>query len=173
MTKQIFIVLALLGATGVAFGQAVPADPLAEGKAVYQRANCVGCHKWHGNGGGGYGGDALSLRSTHLTREQMIQTVSCGRLGTGMPYHLRGAYDSVPCYGLTRAQVGGKIPPEGATFLRPAEIEAVVDYVIGHIKGKGEPDYGDCIAFFGNGSRVCNIYRPHPAPEPVAADNHS
>ncbi len=31
----------------------------------------VGCHKWHGNGGG-YGGDALSLRHTQLTREQIV-----------------------------------------------------------------------------------------------------
>ena len=32
------------------------------GQAIYKRANCVGCHKWHGDGGGGYGGAALSLR---------------------------------------------------------------------------------------------------------------
>ena len=61
---------------------AAPADPTDAGKAVFKRANCFGCHKWHGNGGGGYGGDALSLRKTELTREQIIETVTCGRPGT-------------------------------------------------------------------------------------------
>ena len=57
------------------------ADPTNAGKAVFSKANCMGCHKWHGNGGGGYGGDALSLRKTELTREQIIETVGCGRPG--------------------------------------------------------------------------------------------
>ena len=50
---------------------ATAADPTDAGKAVFKRANCMGCHKWHGNGGGGYGGDALSLRKTELTKEQI------------------------------------------------------------------------------------------------------
>ena len=57
------------------------ADPTDAGKAVFKRANCFGCHKWHGNGGGGYGGDALSLRKTELTREQIMETVEGGRPG--------------------------------------------------------------------------------------------
>jgi len=132
------------------------------GKQVFKSANCVGCHKWHGNGGGGYGGDALSLRKTELTREQIIETVSCGRPGTGMPFHLRGAYESQPCYGLTRAQISDSMPPEAAGFLRPGEVEAVVDYVIAHVKGKGEPTYDECTAFFGSASRVCGIYKTPP-----------
>jgi mono/diheme cytochrome c family protein len=146
-------------------GQPAPAhDPGDEGKHVYQRANCVGCHKWHGGGGGGYGGAALSLRQTQLTREQIIETVSCGRPGTGMPFHLRGAYDTQPCYGLMRKDLDATMPPEGVVFLRPKEIELVADYVLTHIKGKGEPTYGECIAFFGEGSRVCNSYRSPSAP---------
>jgi len=47
----------------------------------------------------------------------------------------------------------------GAAFLRPPEIEAVADYLIAHVKGKGEPAYDDCITFFGEGSRVCGIYK--------------
>jgi mono/diheme cytochrome c family protein len=141
-------------------------DPTAEGKAVYKRANCMGCHKWHGNGGGGYGGDALSLRRTVLTRAEIIETVSCGRPATGMPYHLRDAYEANVCYGITRKELGETMPQEAAGFLRTPEIEAVADYVILHIKGKGEPDYADCLDFFGDGSRVCNIYKQAP---PAAA----
>lgn len=130
-----------------------------EGKQIYQRANCVGCHKWHGGGGGGYGGDALSLRSSELTREQIIEVLRCGRPGTGMPYHLRGAYDGDGCYGLTRAAVGDDMPIEGKVFLRPSEIEAVTDYVIADIQHRGEPSYTDCEAFFGDGARTCNVYK--------------
>src|SRR5689334_20480872 len=139
--------------------QAPASDPTNAGKAVFSRTNCVGCHKWHGNGGGGYGGDALSLRKTELTREQIIETVGCGRPGTGMPFFTRGAYDTVKCYGMTRQDAGSQMPPEANTFLRPNDIEAVADYVIAHIKGKGEPTYSECTAFFGETSRVCDVYK--------------
>src|SRR5689334_25029811 len=92
--------------------QAPAADPTNAGKAVFKRANCMGCHKWHGNGGGGYGGDALSLRKTQLTREQIIETVRCGRPGTGMPFFERGAYDTSKCYDMNRQQAGDQMPQE-------------------------------------------------------------
>jgi mono/diheme cytochrome c family protein len=134
-------------------------DPTDAGKAVFRRANCFGCHKWHGNGGGGYGGDALSLRKTELTRDQIIETVECGRPGTGMPFFTRGAYDSVKCYDMDRHDVGARIPPEANVFLRKEDVEAVADYVLAHIKGKGEPTYGECTDFFGNTSHVCDVYK--------------
>jgi hypothetical protein len=117
------------------------------------------CHKWHGNGGGGYGGDALSLRRTELTRDQIIETVACGRPGTGMPYFARGSYDTTKCHEMSRQDVGDSIPPEGGVFLRGPDIDAVADYVLAHIKGKGEPNYDECVSFFGNTSRVCDIYK--------------
>lgn len=134
-------------------------DPTAAGKAVFKRANCMGCHKWHGNGGGGYGGDALSLRKTQLTREQIIETVRCGRPGTGMPFFERGAYDTSKCYDMNRQQAGDQMPQEANVFLRPKDIEDVADYVIAHIKGKGEPTFAECTSFFSETSRVCDIYK--------------
>lgn len=150
----------VMGFMGAAQAQSASAsDPTDAGKAVFKRGNCVGCHKWHGNGGGGYGGDALSLRKTELTREQIIETVSCGRPGTGMPFFVRGSYDTVKCHGMSRQDAGDQMPPEANVFLRQNEIEAVADYVLAHVKGKGEPTYAECIAFFGDGSRVCNVYK--------------
>src|ERR1700749_3015969 len=112
---SVFIVsAAFVGFASTVFAEQ---DTLSEGRAVYVRANCVGCHKWHGDGGGGYGGAALSLRKTRLTREQIIETVGCGRPGTGMPFFTRGAYDTVTCYGMNREQVGKEIPPEANVFL--------------------------------------------------------
>jgi mono/diheme cytochrome c family protein len=151
--------LAFVLATAATTANAAAADPTDAGKAVFKRANCFGCHKWHGNGGGGYGGDALSLRKTELTREQIIETVGCGRPGTGMPFFTRGAYDTIKCYGMNRQEAGSQMPPEANTFLRPGDIEAVADYVIAHIKGKGEPNYGECVEFFGDASRVCDVYK--------------
>ncbi|HTO66964.1 MAG TPA: c-type cytochrome [Bradyrhizobium sp.] len=143
---------------GLAQSSASP-DQADAGKAIFKRANCFGCHKWHGNGGGGYGGDALSLRKTELTRDQIIETVTCGRPGTGMPYFARGSYDTAKCYEMDRQAVGDRIPPEGGVFLRPHDIEVVADYVLANIKGKGEPNYEECVSFFGNTSRVCDIYK--------------
>jgi len=151
------VIVAIAAMTASVAAQSV--DLADAGKAVFKRANCVGCHKWHGNGGGGYGGDALSLRKTELTREQIIETIGCGRPGTGMPFFARGAYDSVQCYGMNRENVGSQMPPEANIFLRPSDVEAVADYVIAHIKGKGEPNYSECVDFFGNASRVCDIYK--------------
>jgi len=172
MTKEnmfsiaaLFIAAAVLSAPCAVFGQsATTSDPTAAGKAVFKRANCFGCHKWHGNGGGGYGGDALSLRKTELTREQIIETVSCGRPGTGMPFFARGAYDTVKCYGMNRQDAGNQMPQEAGTFLRPNDIEAVADYVIANLKGKGEPNFAECTAFFGDTSRVCDVYKTQAQP---------
>jgi Cytochrome c len=136
-----------------------PPEPTEAGKAIFKRANCFGCHKWHGDGGGGYGGAALSLRKTELTRDQIMETVACGRPGTGMPYFARGAYDSSKCYEMSPRDVSDQIPPEGGAYLRGPEIEAVANYVVDNIKGRGEPNYDECTNFFGKASRVCDAYK--------------
>lgn len=152
-----FAVIAFAATTAGAFAQST--DPTDVGKAVFKRANCFGCHKWHGNGGGGYGGDALSLRKTELTKDQIVETVECGRPGTGMPFFMRGAYDTTKCYDMDRKQVGAQMPQEANVFLRHEDVEAVAEYVVTHIKGKGEPTYAECTDFFGNTSHVCDIYK--------------
>ena len=135
-------------------------QPKTEGQRIYEKANCVGCHKWHGGGGGGYGGAALSLRDTRLNRDQIIEVVHCGRPGTGMPRHDRDAYKDYQCYGGATAEDFGKdMPQEAANFLRPKEIETVVDWVLEHLKGKGPPSYADCTDFFGASARACDIYK--------------
>jgi hypothetical protein len=155
-----------IGAIGVLVGLALGLGPaLAQspsdlGRRVYEKANCVGCHKWHGGGGGGYGGAALSLRETPLDRELLLEVVRCGRPVTRMPYHDRNAYKSVVCYGgMTKADLGADFPPKAAVFLRAEEIEAVVDYVTGHLQGKDDPTYEDCIAFWGDDAKQCAAMR--------------
>jgi mono/diheme cytochrome c family protein len=143
------------------------------GQAVFKRANCVGCHKWHGDGGGGYGGAALSLRKTELDKQQIMETVRCGRPGTGMPYFSHDSYpsDGAPqCYNLTGKDLETMHVAQANVFLRPEEIAAVAEYVISFIKGKGEPNLADCIAFFGEDSKACDVYKGgghHALPTPT------
>lgn len=130
-----------------------------DGKLVYEEANCIGCHKWHGQGGGGYGGAALSLRETTLTRDQLIEVIVCGRMATGMPYHLRAAWKPAhPCYGMTAEALGGDLPPPAAEFLRDYQVEAVADYVLEHLQGRGAPTKEECVAFWGERARECDRF---------------
>lgn len=127
------------------------------GKAVYKKANCIGCHKWHGDGGGGYGGLALSLRKTQLDRAGLALLIRCGRPGTRMPYHNRKAYrgDDRNCYDSTKAELGDALPPRAHYFLREQDVDAVISYVVNHIQGKGSPNYADCATFWGGEARQC------------------
>lgn len=150
-------VLGLVTALVVGSISASAAEPdLEAGKSVYKDANCIGCHKWHGGGGGGYGGAALSLRETEMERAFLIEVIKCGRPATRMPFHARGAYKAVDCYdGSTKADFGADFPPKAAKLLRDEQIEAVTDYLLAALKGKGEATYEQCIDFWGEGSKQC------------------
>lgn len=152
------LVAGLALASSAAWAQSARTSAGEGDLAVFKKA-CSGCHKWHGGGGGGYGGEALSLRKTQLDQDQVVEVVRCGRPGTGMPYHLRGAYDTVKCYDSLKGDMGTSMPPETAVFLRAPEIDAVARYVVTQLKGKGEPNLDECTAFFGATSRACDIYR--------------
>ena len=146
-----------LAVAGLAGSQA--AAQSADGKRIYEDANCIGCHKWHGQGGGGYGGAALSLREMTLEREQLIEVIACGRMATRMPFHLRGAWKPENlCYGMTADEIGEDISPTPAKYLRPHQIEAVADYVIEHLQGRGAPTREECVAFWGDASRECERF---------------
>src|SRR5712672_1014833 len=82
-----------IGANAQAQLSAEEARLIEFGKEIFKsKAVCQYCHKWDASGDQGYGGNALSLRSTQLTPEQMTEVVKCGRPGTGMPFHDRFAY---------------------------------------------------------------------------------
>jgi hypothetical protein len=119
----------------------------------------VGCHKWTGTGGGGYGGAAANLRKTKLNLDQIELTIKCGRISKGMPHFDTDAYTDGRCYGMKASQLApGQIPPEADHPLRPSDIDAVAKYVVEHIKDQGEATVDQCHAFFGTGSRVCDMY---------------
>lgn len=132
------------------------------GKEVFKtKATCQYCHKWDASGDQGYGGNALSLRKTQLTPEQMAEVVKCGRPGTGMPYHDRFAYTDKRCYGMTRDDLGKDMPPAGNEFLQPREIDAVVKYLFAKAVGRGGSTYAECIEFWGSDTRECEPMKDH------------
>jgi len=125
------------------------------GKEIYKvKANCQFCHKWDASGDTGYGGIALSLRKTALTREQFIEVIKCGRPMTGMPYHDQYAYTDKRCFGMTREDLGKNMPLLGES-LSAREIDAVVKYLYARAVGRGEATYEDCVDFWGKDTRQC------------------
>jgi mono/diheme cytochrome c family protein len=156
----LLLVVLFAGAAGLARAQdtqsAEETRLLEYGKDIFKtKATCQFCHKWDASGDQGYGGNALSLRKTQLTREQLAETVKCGRPGTGMPFHDQYAYTDKRCYGLTREDLGNDMPPEPNAFLNPHEIDAVVKYLFATDVGRGESTYDDCVAFWGKDTRQC------------------
>jgi mono/diheme cytochrome c family protein len=158
------LALAVLLIAAPAFAQLPPSAQAAEdarfiafGKEIFKsKAVCQYCHKWDASGDQGYGGNALSLRKTQLTPEQMTEVVKCGRPGTGMPYHDRFAYTDKRCYGYTREQMGTDMPPAGNDFLSNREVDAVVKYLFAKDVGKGPATYEDCVDFWGTDTKQCD-----------------
>ena len=128
------------------------------GLSAYKKGNCMGCHKWHGDGGGGYGGAALSLRETGLDREQLITIIACGRPGTNMPFFDKKAYVDDRCFGMKFSDFEGddkNRPLRAKGFLNARQIDAVVDFIINDLQGqKVSKDY--CLKFFGKPTRSCD-----------------
>jgi mono/diheme cytochrome c family protein len=165
--RALALSLAILAASGGARAEdaasAEEARLLDYGKEIFKtKATCQFCHKWDGSGDQGYGGNALSLRNTKLTAEQMTETVKCGRPGTGMPYHDAFAYTDKRCYGLTRGSIGNDMPPEPMAFLNAHEIDAVVKYLFAKDVGRGASTYEECVEFWGTGTRQCDPMKPTP-----------
>jgi mono/diheme cytochrome c family protein len=164
----VFIMIALVSASTINPLRAQDAQNeqlqrvIAQGKDIFKtKATCQFCHKWDASGDQGYGGNALSLRTTKLSPAQVAQTVKCGRPGTGMPYHDRLAYTDKRCYGVTRDELGNAMPPEPNAFLEVDEINAVVKYLFAKVVGRGPSTYEDCVEFWGTQTRECEAMKQH------------
>jgi mono/diheme cytochrome c family protein len=144
------ILIALVAAMTVgavvllASGNPSNADDAAKGRAIWvAKAGCSDCHGWAGDGFPSAfhsEGRAPSLRETQLTRDQIRETIQCGRPGTPMPHFDRFAYTDKRCYDLTAEDVGDRKPNRAPTTLQTYEIDAVADYVATKIKGRGSSD---------------------------------
>ncbi len=128
------------------------------GLKAYKTGNCMGCHKWHGNGGPGYGGAAMSLRDTGLDKEQLISLIACGRPGTNMPYFHKKSYINDSCFGLKFEDFEGddnNRPLKAKVYLNDRQIKAVTNFILSDLKGKKlTKEY--CVKFFGKPTRSCD-----------------
>ena len=153
-TNVILKILIFFLMLNTAYSQAPKFD---YGLSAYKRGNCMGCHKWHGDGGPGYGGAALSLRETGLDREQLITIIACGRPGTNMPFFDKKGYVDDRCFGLKFSDFEGddkNRPLQAKNFLNARQIDAVVDFIINDLQGQElSKDY--CLKFFGKPTRSC------------------
>ena len=148
-------ILILFLISGKAFSQAPKFD---YGLSAYKKGNCMGCHKWHGDGGPGYGGAALSLRETGLDKEQLITIIACGRPGTNMPYFDKKAYVDDRCFGMKFSDFEGddkNRPLRAKGYLNKRQIEAVVDFIVNDLQGK-KVSKAYCLKFFGKPTRSCD-----------------
>ena len=145
------------------------AQDATEGQRIWKdKAGCPECHGWSGDGfpsGFHSQGNAPSLRETQLTRDQIRETIQCGRPGTPMPHFDRFAYTDKRCYNMTAEDLGDLEPIRAASTLQSYEIDAVADYVAAKVKGAGPVTRPQCIEFFGGTGSYCDKYPERPQAE--------
>jgi mono/diheme cytochrome c family protein len=149
-------------AASVTAPMAQPADNAAFGRRLYHdKAQCSYCHGWAADGAGEpqSNGGAADLRQSHLNREQLVEVIMCGRPGTPMPYFDEDAYTDKRCYGVTQAELGPQVPAMPmSTTLQKREAEAIADYLLAKVIGRGAVTREECEEMFGNGARSCGGY---------------
>src|SRR5437867_11855516 len=118
------VFLAALQLAQGARAQPPDAADIAEGMRLFmQKGNCQACHGWAADGRkmDSQMPDGANLRETKLDRARLIQTIKCGRPGTGMPAFDKLAYSDGRC-GVKEADLKSPMPDPPATF-QPREIE--------------------------------------------------
>jgi mono/diheme cytochrome c family protein len=157
-------VLALSTSRGafVPAAHAQTADPsdVAEGMRLYvQKGDCQSCHGWAGDGRkmDSQMPDGSNLRETRLNRERLVQTIKCGRPGTGMPAFDKFAYTDGRC-GVKAADLKTPMTDPPATF-QPREIDLVVTFLMEKVVGKGPMDRAKCIAYWGSEVDACKEFK--------------
>jgi hypothetical protein len=92
-----------------------------------------------------------------LNRERLVQTIKCGRPGTGMPAFDKFAYTDGRC-GLKAADLKTPMTDPPATF-QPREIDLVVAFLTEKVVGKGPMDRAKCVAYWGSEVDACKEFK--------------
>jgi mono/diheme cytochrome c family protein len=137
-----------------------PADIAAGMRLFQQKGNCQACHGWAGDGRkmDSQMPDGTDLRASALDRETLIMIIKCGRPGTGMPAFDKFAYSDGRCYGFKQADLRSptlQMPDPPAT-LQAREIEAIADFMLAKIIGKGAMDHAQCVDYWGSDVELCS-----------------
>jgi mono/diheme cytochrome c family protein len=152
--------LALQAGSSPAAAQEFDEQKVRRGKSIFaNKGNCFYCHGWAGDGLGNPQSDlGPSLRTTVLNREQLAEVINCGRPAARMPAHDRMAYTDDRCYGVTGDDLGPDRPPQAFNTLAAREVDAVVEYLLAKVVGRGKPTREECLDYFGEGTAACDQY---------------
>lgn len=141
-------------------GEVYDAETIARGLEAFKDAGCRSCHGWAANGDReGPTPQGPSLRDSPISFQGIVYTVTCGRLGSEMPYFNRDAYRDEAVCGMTRDAAGDTIPPRAQNLLDEEEIADLAAYIVGYVQGRGEITFQECEDFFGEGATRCDFYR--------------
>ena len=154
----VLLLSALLVSAGRA--QAPDAADVADGMRLYlQKGDCQACHGWAADGRkmDSQMPDAPNLRESRLNRERLVQTIKCGRPGTGMPAYDKFAYTDGRCYGMKQADLKSPMPDPPAT-LQQREIDMVVLFLTQKVVGRGPMDRAKCIEYWGADVDACREF---------------
>src|SRR5215471_11912568 len=163
MNRRTILIAVVVVPVAAAVGrpQTPDATDVADGMRLYlQKADCQSCHGWAGDGRkmDSQMPDAPNLRDTRLDRARVVQTIKCGRPGTGMPAFDKFAYSDGRCYGLKKADLKSPMPDPSAT-LQPREVDLVADFLFAKVIGKGAMDRAKCIAYWGSDVDSCREFQ--------------
>lgn len=136
-----------------------PAD-VAEGMRIFRtKADCQTCHGWAADGRkmDTQMPDGANLRTSRLNRAAVVNTIKCGRPGTGMPAFDRLAYSDGRCFNMKQAELKAKNleMPEPAATLIAREMEQVTDFLFAKVIGKGPMTRAACVEYWGSDVEVC------------------
>ena len=153
-------ILATIVGISAATAQAPQPADLERGLNLYQeKGSCKACHGWAGDGrkADNQMPDGANLRESQLDRDTLIQVILCGRPRTSMPAFDRLAYSDGRCYGMTQADLRKaqiRMFDAPATLQR-REVEAIVDFMLARMVGRGPMTAGQCVEFWGGPSDAC------------------
>jgi mono/diheme cytochrome c family protein len=160
MSAGVAVALQLAPASAV---RAQDPSDIADGMRLFrQKGNCQTCHGWAGDGRkmDSQMPDGANLRESVLDRATLVLTIKCGRPGTGMPAFDKFAYSDGRCYGLKAADLKSparQLPDPPAT-LQAREVEAIADFILAKVLGKGAMDRAKCIDYWGSDVEVCGEF---------------
>jgi mono/diheme cytochrome c family protein len=154
-----FMIAAALLVAPAAWAQD-PSDIAAGMSLFLEKGNCQACHGWAGDGRkmDSQMPDGANLRAIPADRQVLIQTIKCGRPGTGMPAFDRLAYSDGRCFGLKQSDLlarGLEMPDPPAT-LQPNEVNLLADFLFAKVIGQGPMDRAKCAAYWGRDAEVCS-----------------
>ena len=142
-----FALVALLAGGLLALGLPGQAQEQTGGD-FWRFGGCFNCHGLmaDGNGDAAYPAGP-NLRRTALDRDQLIETIACGRPDTPMPMHLEGGYTEIACFEMPLGPMPNNVLL-GAT-LTAEQIETLVDFLVTNVVGQTRVTRVNCAAFYG------------------------